>query len=79
MPEDAEPFVQVEFDVLLDCGPEETPAPASTFAVGDWTADGAAGAKEEKVDMGVDLGKLDESFYQRMGGVGAMSSPAKRL
>ena len=66
MAEDAEPFVQVEFDVLLDCGPEETAAPTPTFAVGDRAADRAAGTEEEEIDMGVDLGKLEDSLYQRI-------------
>lgn len=52
---DAQPFVEVEFDVLFNGGPKEAAAPATTFAVGYGAADGAAGAEEEEVYVGVYL------------------------
>lgn len=58
MAEDAEPFVQVEFDVLFYSGAEEAAAPATAFAVGYWAADSAPGAEEEEVYVWVYLGSV---------------------
>lgn len=53
--EHLEPFVQVEFEVLLGGGAEEAAAPAAAAAVRDGAADGAARGEEEEVDVRVDL------------------------
>lgn len=55
MPQNSEPFVQVEFEVLFNCGTEEAAAPSSTFAVCDRSAYRAARTEEEEIDMWVYL------------------------
>lgn len=55
MPENAKPFVQIEFDVLLDGSAEETAAPASAFTMSDWSPHGSPGAKEEQIDVRIHL------------------------
>lgn len=67
MAEDAQPFVEVEFDILFDRGAEEAAAPAAAFAVGYRAADGAAGAEEKEVYVWVYLGWLDERILGESG------------
>ena len=58
--QDFEPFVQVEFDVLLDRTAQEASTPASSPSMGYWTAYGASGTEKEQVDMWVYLGDYGE-------------------
>lgn len=55
MSKNSKPFVQIKFDVLFDGSAQETAAPATSFAVRDWSPYGAPRAEEEKIDVGVYL------------------------
>lgn len=55
MPENAKPFVEVEFDILLNGSAEEPAAPTTAFAMCDWSSDGSSRAEEEQIDVGIDL------------------------
>lgn len=55
MPKNSKPFVHIQFDILLNGSAQEAAAPATSFAVCDWSPYGAPRAEKEEVDVGVDL------------------------
>lgn len=55
MAEDSKPLIHIEFDILLDRGPQKPSAPPAAFTMGDRPADGSSRIEEEEVDMRIDL------------------------
>lgn len=56
MPEDFEPFVQVQLEVLLCRAPDESAAPPAAASMCYGLADGTPRGEEEEVDVWVYLG-----------------------
>lgn len=55
MPKHAQPFVEVEFDILFYGRAEEAATPTTALAMGDRPSHGSAGAEEEQIDVRIDL------------------------